>query len=137
MKSLLPIIVVPLCIGLVFLSGCEENSSSLPTGNALFQALPATYTGVTFQNDLHYDRDFNIYTYRNFYNGGGVGVADVNQDGKPDLYFTGNMEPNRLYLNLGDFKFQDITEQAGVKGEKAWATGVSLADVNGDGLIDI
>ncbi len=137
MKFLLPIIIIPLWAGLIFLSGCEENKSSLPTSDALFQALPASYTGVEFQNDLHYDRDFNIYTYRNFYNGGGVGIADLNQDGKPDLYFTGNMESNRLYLNLGDFKFKDITEEAGVKGEKAWATGVSLADVNGDGLIDI
>ncbi|MFP4340727.1 MAG: VCBS repeat-containing protein [Cyclobacteriaceae bacterium] len=103
----------------------------------LFQSLESKETGVDFVNQLDYDRDFNIYTYRNFYNGGGVALGDINNDGLLDMYLTANMQPNRLYLNKGNFQFEDITEKAGVAGAKAWSTGVSMADVNGDGLVDI
>ena len=103
----------------------------------LFQRLPANETGIDFSNDLSFTQDFNIYRYRNFYNGGGVAIGDVNQDGLPDLFFTSNMGKNRLYLNKGNFEFDDITEKAGVEGQRAWSTGVSMADVNGDGLLDI
>ena len=103
----------------------------------LFTSLHSDHTGVTFANNLPFDKDFNIYTYRNYYNGGGVALADINNDGLIDVYLTGNISPNRLYLNKGNFKFEDITEKAGVAGTKAWSTGVSMADVNGDGLIDI
>ncbi len=103
----------------------------------LFEKLPASRTGITLSNDLSYDEDFNIYKYRNFYNGGGVAIGDVNNDGLLDIYMTANQKPNRLYLNKGDFQFEDITESAGVKGERAWATGASFADVNGDGWLDI
>jgi enediyne biosynthesis protein E4 len=115
----------------------EPKPDSVPVGEALYTAMPAAYTGIDFANELRYDRDFNVYTYRNFYNGGGVGIADLNGDDRPDLYFTGNMQPNRLYLNQGDFQFEEVTEEAGVGGQKGWSTGVSLADVNGDGRIDI
>jgi hypothetical protein len=113
-------------------SGIHEEKE--PT---LFQALTRNETGVDFINQLDYDRDFNIYTYRNFYNGGGVALGDINNDGLLDMYLTANMQPNRLYLNKGNFQFEDITEKSGVAGEKAWSTGVSMADINGDGLTDI
>lgn len=119
---------------LVFYSCQNSKSSSEPQ---LFTQLTSTETNIDFTNTLTYDEEFNIYTYRNFYNGGGVAIGDVNNDGLVDIYFTGNMAPNRLYLNLGDFKFLDVTEEAGVAGQRAWSTGATMADVNGDGLLDI
>ncbi|MEL7532267.1 MAG: VCBS repeat-containing protein, partial [Bacteroidota bacterium] len=80
---------------------------------------------------------FNMYTYRNFYNGAGVAIGDINQDGLVDLYFCGNMVDNKLYLNQGNFQFKDITESAGVACSGVWSSGVSMADVNGDGLLDL
>lgn len=105
--------------------------------DTLFTSLPSSYTGIDFKNELTYDKDFNIYTYRNFYNGGGVAIGDVNNDGLPDIFFTANLLPNRLYINKGNFKFQDVTEKAGILKKSKWSTGVSMADVNGDGLLDI
>lgn len=103
----------------------------------LFTSLDTAETKVAFINQLEYKEKFNIYRYRNFYNGGGVALGDVDNDGLIDIYFTSNMDQNRLYRNLGDFHFQDITEQAGVGGTRSWSTGVSMADVNGDGWMDI
>jgi hypothetical protein len=105
--------------------------------NTLFTLLEEDDTNIGFVNQLDFKGKFNIYTYRNFYNGGGVGLADINNDGLLDIYFISNMEQNRLYLNKGNFEFEDITEQSKTGGSRAWSTGVSLADVNGDGLIDI
>src|SRR4030095_8015221 len=81
--------------------------------------------------------DLNIIAYEYFYNGGGVAAGDINNDGLIDLYFTGNMVENKLYLNKGNMVFEDITRQAGVAGHEGWKTGVVMADVNGDGLVDI
>ncbi len=122
-------------------AGCKKNSpanSDVPAdGTTLFTQLPAATTGIDFRNDLVYDKDFNIYKYRNFYNGGGVGVGDLNNDGFPDVFFSSNMGKNRLYINHGNFKFEDQTDKAGVAGKGSWSTGVSMADVNGDGWLDI
>src|SRR6266699_1996695 len=103
----------------------------------LFESLSPERTGVTFTNRLPDDTAFNILTYMYFYDGGGVAVGDVNNDGLPDLYFTSNVGPNRLYLNKGDYRFEDVTERAGVADPGGWKTGVTMADVNGDGYVDI
>ncbi len=98
-------------------------------------------TGINFENRLTEDEHFNIIKYLYFYNGGGVAAGDVNNDGLPDLYFTANQLPDRLYLNKGNFQFEDITEKAGILDDenpgRRWKTGVSMADVNGDGWLDI
>lgn len=104
---------------------------------ALFERLPPERTGIAFVNELPEDPEFNILHYLNYYNGGGVAVGDINNNGLPDLYFTSNLGPNRLYLNLGDYRFEDITERAGVAGPEGWSTGVTMADVNGNGHLDL
>lgn len=112
-----------------------------PEEARLFTLMPSSVTNAEFINHLDYDeqlkKKFNIYTYRNFYNGGGVALGDVNNDGLIDMFLTSNMGSNTLYLNKGDFEFEDISEKAGIQGHAEWSTGVSLADVNGDGWIDI
>lgn len=118
-------------LGVIFLTGCETADQ-----NTLFVKHSPNKTGVTFENRLDPHGEVNIYNYRNYYNGGGVAIADVNQDGLPDLFFTSNQESNRLYLNLGDFKFMDVTDQAGLAGARAWTTGITTLDINGDGAID-
>lgn len=103
----------------------------------LFTLLPSSYTGVTFANHLHDTHDLNVFTYRNYYNGGGVALGDLNGDGLPELMLTANQGPNQLYLNEGRFRFRDITTEAGVQKKGAWATGVTFVDINGDGRLDI
>ena len=103
----------------------------------LFTLLDPSKTNVDFSNDLHDSEDFNIVEYLNYYNGAGVAIGDINNDNLPDLYFAANQQSNKLYLNQGDFKFKDITEKAGVSCPGDWKTGVSMADVNGDGWLDI
>jgi hypothetical protein len=115
----------------------EQTAESAIAGQTHFQLLDAAATGVDFVNQVEDQEDFNILTYRNFYNGGGVAIGDINNDSLPDLYFTSNMSGNKLYLNKGNLQFEDITEQAGVAGTRAWSTGVTMADVNGDGWLDI
>ncbi len=102
-----------------------------------FTVLSPDVTGIYFQNTISEADSFNILDYLYFYNGGGVAIGDVNNDGLQDIYFTSNRESNRLYLNKGNFVFEDITETAGVKGKGNWKTGVTMADVNNDGLLDI
>jgi len=99
--------------------------------------MPPSYTGVRFINRVEDTPEMNVFTYRNFYNGGGVAVGDLNGDGLPEVMLTSNLHGNKLYLNKGHFQFQDITDEAGVGGKGYWATGVTMADVNGDGLLDI
>ncbi|HEY6899496.1 MAG TPA: CRTAC1 family protein, partial [Puia sp.] len=103
----------------------------------VFTELSASETHIDFRNDIKEDEDYNVLTYEYIYNGGGVAVGDVNGDGLPDLYFTANMGPDKLYLNKGNLRFEDVTAQAGVAGRSKWKTGTVMADVNGDGLLDI
>src|SRR5450755_3561698 len=104
----------------------------------LFVSLPSSKTHIDFANNLEKKSLFNILYYLYYYNGGGVAIGDVNNDGLPDIYFTANSKGhNKLYLNKGNFEFEDITEKAGVAGISDWCTGVTMADVNGDGFLDI
>ena len=103
----------------------------------IFELLSVEKTKIDFENTLKYSDEFNIYKYRNFYNGGGVGLGDINNDGLLDIYFTANQLPNRLFINKGDFTFEDITKTAKVGGNRAWSTGVSMVDINSDGWLDI
>ena len=131
-------------LGLLFfclITACNNERSDNPVSDndstTLFHLLKPEETGIDFVNEVVDGDSFNILTYRNFYNGGGVAIGDINNDSLPDLYFTSNQKKNRLYLNKGNFHFEDITEKAGVGGTMAWSTGVTMADVNGDGLLDI
>jgi enediyne biosynthesis protein E4 len=122
---------------LILSAACRKSAETPSAAAPLFTLLLTAETGIDFRNDLVYDRDFNVYRYRNFYNGGGVALGDVNNDGLIDVFFTSNMAKNRLYLNRGNWKFEDVTDQAGIAGKGSWATGVAMADLNGDGLLDI
>ena len=102
-----------------------------------FVEVAPEHSGINFQNILTESDSLNYFTYSYLYMGGGVSVGDINNDGLLDLYFTGNMVPNKLYLNQGDLRFKDISDQAGVSGDNRWYTGTTMADVNADGLLDI
>ncbi len=125
----------------LFTWGCSQQFSTNVDGpkvtRTFFQLLDSTHTKITFRNSVKDRDDFNILTYRNFYNGGGVAIGDINNDGLSDIYLTANLEQNKLYLNRGDFTFEDITASATVAGQRAWSTGVTMADVNADGWLDI
>jgi len=131
---LLVLILLPLFISC---SQGEKVGAGLNKAKSLFTRLSSEDTGILFVNAIEDKKEFNIFKYRNFYNGGGVAIGDVNNDGLPDIFFTANMKKNHLYLNKGNFKFEDITDSAGVSGNKPWDTGVVMADVNGDGYLDI
>jgi hypothetical protein len=113
---------------------CQRKDAVQP----LFEKLTPRQTNVTFENTLEEEPLFNSVNYLYFYDGGGVAAGDINNDGLADIYFTANMRLNRLYLNKGNFQFEDITENAGVGGGTGgWTTGATMADVNGDGFLDI
>ena len=120
---------------LLFFTACSIFAQNPPT--PLFKSVPKSETSINFANMLKESPELNIIAYEYFYNGGGVGLGDFNNDGLIDIYFSGNLQPAKLYLNKGNFKFEDITSKAGVGGKKGWKTGVSIADVNGDGFLDI
>jgi hypothetical protein len=124
-------------LNILFISLFTVFISCDPSSDKLFTLMPSSFTGIKFRNPLRYTESFNVLTFGNFYYGGGISIGDINNDGLSDIYFTGNMVGSRLYLNQGNFKFKEIAEQAGVFAEGLWNTGTTMADVNGDGLIDI
>jgi hypothetical protein len=122
-------------------SGAGESAEVVQEGDQpgqLFTRLAARATGIHFENRVKETAELNVFTYRNFYNGGGVGIADLNGDGLPDIVLTSNQDGPKLFLNQGHFRFRDVTRAAGIKTDRnSWTTGVAIADVNGDGLLDI
>ncbi|MEM9075842.1 MAG: VCBS repeat-containing protein [Bacteroidota bacterium] len=123
-----------LCFSIVaglFLASCGKKEGEL------FKNPPSEQTGITFTNSLEESDDLNILDYLYFYNGGGVAIGDINNDGLPDIFFSGNRVKNKLYLNKGNLTFEDISQKAGIEGKSDWNTGAVMADVNGDGLLDV
>lgn len=123
------------CAFIFCVCGCGQKDNR---GNkTLFYSMPSSESNIDFKNTLIDTDDFNIVEYLYFYNGGGVAAGDINNDGLVDLYFSSNQRPNRLFLNKGNLKFEDISADAGVSGLGNWKTGITMADVNADGLLDI
>jgi hypothetical protein len=127
-SALLSLIVV-----FVALSSCHNSDVK----NPLFSLQSNDDLGVNFINQLVDKNQTNVFTFRNYYNGGGVAIGDVNNDGLNDIYLTSNQGSNKLYINKGNWKFEDVTDKAGVKGTKYWSTGATMVDINGDGWLDI
>ena len=114
---------------LLYMQACQQDP--------LFRAVPAEQSGIVFSNLIREDSNINMLTYEYLYNGGGVGVGDFNNDGRPDLYFTASLGSNALYLNEGGLRFRDVTEASGTSGAGRWSRGVAVVDINNDGLQDI
>ncbi|HTE08758.1 MAG TPA: VCBS repeat-containing protein, partial [Flavitalea sp.] len=121
---LLPVLVV-------LNSGCDNEPQRL------FSSLDPGDTNIEFKNELFEGELLNVMNYSYFYNGGGVAIGDINNDGLQDILFTGNMVKNRLYLNKGDLQFENITDKAGIAEKQGWCTGATMVDINGDGKLDI
>ena len=125
------------CILVPLLVLCVPAAAAQQAPEELFTRLSASETGITFANDLDEGPDVNVLAYEYLYNGGGVAAGDLTGNGRPDLYFTSNQKANALYLNEGDFEFREATRAAGVADQEGWTTGVTMADVNGDGRLDL
>lgn len=117
----------------ILLYGCKTEKKATP----LFDVLDSKRTGLDFSNDLSYSKEFNLFKYIYFYNGSGVGAGDFNNDGLIDLFFGSNQHNNKLYLNSGDLHFKDVTREARIPDDGGWTTGISVVDINNDGLLDI
>ena len=123
--------LAPYFLLLLFCVGCKSDT------NKRFELTHESATGIAFENSLAYTEEFNPYTYRNFYNGAGVALGDINNDGLLDIYFTGNIVDNKLFLNKGNWQFEDITATAGVACKYVWSTGATFVDINADGYLDL
>src|SRR5436190_21650447 len=118
----------------VFLFSCTSKKEEKP---ALFEVLTNKQTGLDFSNKLTATAEFNMFDYMYFYNGAGIGAGDFNNDGLIDLFFASNRGENKLYLNKGKLEFADVSTEAQIPQDSAWSTGVSVVDINNDGLLDI
>jgi enediyne biosynthesis protein E4 len=137
MARIKKIIPIHLFISVCLFCVCCGDKNTTRNENTLFEMMSSKETGISFNNVVKDTRDLNIFNFRNFYNGAGVAIGDINNDGLADVFFTANQGENKLYLNKGNFKFEDITAKAGFKNEAKWYTGVTMADINGDGWLDI
>ena len=124
-------LILFLLYGTIIFSCKKKNQDTL------FELVSSEKTGIKFSNDLKEDEKLNILTYEYFYNGGGVGIGDINNDGLQDIFLGGNMTESRLYLNKGNLQFKDITESSGISLANSWSRGISMVDINSDGLLDI
>ena len=129
MRKPVKLFIFALSLSLV---SCHEKKSNQ---QVLFQLMDST--GIDFTNKVVDQQKDNTFLFRNFYNGGGVAIGDINNDGLADVFFTSNMGDNKLYLNKGNFKFEDITQQSGIRQDSMWSTGVVFVDINHDGWLDI
>ncbi|MFM2363804.1 MAG: hypothetical protein RLZZ316_2706 [Bacteroidota bacterium] len=127
--------VIFCCVLLCMLNMACNNSGATADANALFTLMDNT--GIGFTNTITNTKDFNIFSYRNFYNGGGTAIGDINNDGLADVFFTANMSSNKLYVNKGNWQFEDVSEKAGITETNKWSTGVVMVDINNDGWLDI
>jgi hypothetical protein len=127
--------LLPVCTFLL-LASCNSREP-VTKQDVLFELLPASETGIHFNNRVTDTKEFNIFKYRNFYNGGGVAIGDVNHDGRPDIFFTSNQHDNQLYLNKGNWQFEEVAARSGLTSTHNWHTGVTMVDINGDGWLDI
>jgi enediyne biosynthesis protein E4 len=134
MKFFFSKLFISFAAALVFFT-CTKKVEQID--NPVFSKLSSEQTGVKFTNTVTNSKDFNILTYRNYYNGGGVAIGDINNDGLSDVFFTANMSSNKLYLNKGGMTFEDISEKAGIVSNDNWSTGVVMVDINNDNLLDI
>src|ERR1700722_8676081 len=128
------IIIISALGCIILVTGCHTSIKQQP---ALFQVLDNTQTGITFNNKLTPPQQFNVFKYMYYYNGAGVGAGDFNNDGKIDLFFAANQGDNKLFLNRGNLRFEDVTTAAKIPEDGGWSTGVSIVDINNDGLLDI
>lgn len=129
--------VLTIAVAILFLEACQGSDEKESESNTLFRKLSSRDTGIDFSNRLHETDSFNIIFFEFFYNGSGVAVGDINNDGLSDIFFGGNMVPSKLYLNKGGLSFDDITESAGIDTEGKWVTGLNMVDINQDGKLDI
>eukprot|EP01035_Chromulina_nebulosa_P054935 gene54935-75277_t len=125
-----------LAILLLVIGGCRTKPLPTPVPTT-FEVLDSKQTGINFTNTLTPTAGFNMFNYMYFYNGAGVGAGDFNNDGLVDLFFSSNQGENKLYLNKGGLHFADATVQAHIPQDSGWSTGVSVVDINNDGLLDI
>jgi enediyne biosynthesis protein E4 len=119
---------------ILIISSCKSKEENKP---AMFEVLDNTATGINFTNKLTATPNFNMFKYMYFYNGAGVGAGDFNNDGLIDLFFASNQGENKLYINKGGMKFEDVTVAAHIPNDGGWSTGISVVDINNDGLLDI
>ncbi|MDE3124136.1 MAG: VCBS repeat-containing protein, partial [Bacteroidota bacterium] len=134
MKGMYKLILI---VFTLLLFACQPTKKEQPVGSPIFILRTDSLTGLHFKNQLKPTPTFNMFKYMYFYNGAGIGAGDFNNDGKIDLFFTANQGDNKLYLNKGNLKFEDVTKQAEIPEDGEWSTGVSVVDINNDGLLDI